>query len=531
MKLILGIRAQLVAGIVLLTTAGIGLIGFLSVNIVETRSVYWKIIEAGHTVRLVRFMTSGMKEQSLAGVADNLKPLSLAAAALREVGIDTFEFIDAGGAVILRQGKLSREVGKVIYDSGALKVISVGSGWLAGPGEYLYVIAAMRGEGVKSGKLEFIVPLTDINNDMSVVRQFIFFYALLDSFIIIAFGIYFLSRLVINPVRALEAAAKRISGGALGERADVPAENELGALAASFNVMAGRVEEEIKTLERMNLELVSKEDELLRSKTLAAVGGLAAGIAHEIGNPLGAVHGYIDILSKGAGGKAEEKDLLERLAKEVGRIDVIVREFLDVARPSSRPPHPVDVSSVVKEAVSAVAVHKDFKGISVTVKGATQTPLVAIDEGKLRQVVINLLLNAAHAVKDARKDVSAVMVETGVRKRPVTRALMPHRRRDDQPATAAEVSAPEKDYVFVSVADAGSGMTEQESRKIFEPFFTTKEVGSGTGLGLFISQSIIKAYGGVIEFATKQGEGSVFIVFLPVGQWQEPERAENAVGE
>ncbi|CAG0950984.1 partial Signal transduction histidine-protein kinase AtoS, partial [Anaerolineae bacterium] len=280
-----------------------------------------------------------------------------------------------------------------------------------------------------------------------------------------------------------------------------------GSLAASFNSMAERLEDEIKSLERVNLELTTAQDELLRNSTLAAVGRLAAGIAHEIGNPLGALNGYIDILSRGGLEAAEEKEIIARAARESDRIDSIVRDFLEVARPARRPAFPVDVNSLVKETLEGLLVRVDFQGVETGLE-LSQVPHVMADEGKLRQVFSNILINAAQSMDGM--DRKTITVETASEERPVP--VKAGRRKGDVPAEKKFGQ-----YVLVSVKDNGTGVCPADSARIFDPFFTTKEVGKGTGLGLFVSQSIIKAYGGEITLKSG-GAGSVFTVVLPAAE-------------
>ncbi|MEK7774035.1 MAG: ATP-binding protein, partial [Deltaproteobacteria bacterium] len=317
-------------------------------------------------------------------------------------------------------------------------------------------------------------------------------------------------------IRGLEEAAKRISGGALGRRAVVQDDNEIGSLARSFNMMAGRIEEEIKTLERVNKELSTAQEELLRSSTLAAVGSLAAGIAHEIGNPLGAVRGYLDLLSRGGLDKEDERDILNRTSVEASRIDSIVREFLDLSRPSKRPAEPVDVNGVIGETIAAfqAQAHRDLSPVGMETRTALNgdVPRVLMDAGKLRQVLMNLFVNAAHAMA-GKEGVRAITVETWEEKRLSHGAS--GRRKDDPRFAQWPAEARERGFVLIRITDTGSGISDETAGRIFDPFFTTKDVGKGTGLGLFVSRGIIKAYGGEITFTTKEGEGSAFTVSLP----------------
>ncbi len=514
MKFTLGIRSQLGAGIILTTLAGIGLIGLLSVKIVEMRSVNWKITEAENAVKFARFFSSRLAAGQQTR-QDALRTAALAADALKLSGINSFLFMDASGKVLLKEGfSVRREAADLLFYSQGMKVYRLGGGWFSGhEGQLLRVTASLDPFSQKNGTMDFDVPLTDINEDLAWVRRFLLAYALIDSVIIIAIGFYFLSKAIINPIRKLDDAATRIASGALGERADVTVDNEVGSLAASFNRMAGRVETEIKTLERVNMELLAAEEELLRSRTLAAMGYLSAGIAHEIGNPLGALSGYLDILQKGGVDKGGEKEIIGRMIREAERIDSIVREFLELARPSAKAAVPVDVNALLKDTIGGLKIHKAFKGVEISAALGAGMPPVMIDEGKLRQVFMNLLLNAAQAMTGLSPS-AGITVETGIEKEPFEIARLQRRRTD---TLLDREAAPVKEYVFIRFADRGPGMSDEDAKNIFNPFFTTKEAGKGTGLGLFVSQGIIRTYGGEITFKTVRGEGTVFAVRLPAG--------------
>lgn len=498
----LGLRAQLTAGIVITTLAGIGLIGLLAIKIVETGSIYWKVNEARSLVRTINTIAQMSS-------SDPSEGLRYAAVVLSSSGITDYRITGPAGKPLMRGGAVPAEEGAALPSNDGLKVSRIGGGWFWGGGRAEAEVLKVSAPYGKEATFEFAVPLHDIKESMAGIKRFLLFYAVIDSVIIIALGIYILSRSIINPIKRLDEAATRIAGGKLFERAEVAVDNEIGSLAASFNTMAERLEAEIKSLERVNVELMTAQEELLRSSTLAAVGRLAAGIAHEIGNPLGAVSGYIDILSKGMAEGEEEREILARTVKELERIDDIVREFLELSRPSKKAASSVDVGSVLREAIEAAAARKDFEGVSTALNLSDGLPPVMIDEGKLRQVFINLLLNAAHAM-EGLKD-RAITVDAGVETHPLETM---RRRKDDPPLTGA----PEREFVFVRFTDNGRGISEEDAKRIFDPFFTTKGVGKGTGLGLFVSLSIIKAYGGSIALSTTPGEGSAFKVLLPSGK-------------
>lgn len=508
-KVRLGIRSQLIAGIVIATLAGMGLVGLFSIVAIERISLYWKVNEAERIVAMVRVF----QRSSGAFVQDSFRH---SAAALRAAGVDAYEFTDYSGKVLEKYGILPSQAGEEVSYSADMRVSNIGAGRFTGSGNLLYITTTFRDNiGAVSGALAFTVSLSAVKEQTAEVRRLLLIFAFFDSVIVVGLGVYFLSRSITSPILALTATATRIAGGSLGERVDTLADNEIGSLANAFNVMADKVEAEIKALERLNAELVSTQEALLRTSTLAAIGNLAAGIAHEIGNPLGALSGYLDILRAGAKDEDEEREVIRRAISELGRIDAIVRDFLDVSRPPKAAQAPVEINLIVTEAVTMVEAHPAFADVKTELRLMDALPQVMIDDGKLRQVFINLLLNAAESMR-AMTGMKKVIVETSLLKRQAEadgrlRAL---RRKDDR--FLGIIDEQEKEYLLVRFADTGTGISEEDTGRIFEPFFTTKGSGGGTGLGLFVSHSIIRAYGGDITVASRPGEGALFTVMLPV---------------
>ncbi|MEE9614576.1 MAG: ATP-binding protein [Thermodesulfobacteriota bacterium] len=511
----LGIRSHLVAGIVITTVTAIGLIGLLSIKMVEGNAVVGKVREADTTARLVRAVVfkspgGGYRAREVRGIMGDL-------------GIRNYVVTDRSGRVLAKGGKMSAAVGgggggEVLFFEQGIKVRRIGQRSFTSPGEGL-LVSAGPARGIGGGRVEFTMSMAGIAADLVGMRKMLITYAVVDSLIIIALGVYFLSRAITGPIKKLEATATRVAGGSFGDRAEVQVDNEIGRLATALNTMGERLEEEIRRLGEVNRELVETQDELLRSSTLAAVGRLAAGLAHEVGNPLGAVSGYLDILKSGASDKEEEEEILERAGKEVDRINAIVREFLDASRPSKGPPREVDVNAVVKECVSSLAHHSGFKGIKTDIRLKDDIPPVTIDEGKLRQVFMNLLLNAAEAMGEAgTAAVRTVTVETGIVDASSGEMRKGGRRRYDPPAVRDDET---RTFAYASFRDTGPGISAEDAARLFEPFFTTKSPGRGTGLGLFVSEGIIKTYGGRIEVESVPGEGAEFKVLLPAGERDE----------
>lgn len=285
-----------------------------------------------------------------------------------------------------------------------------------------------------------------------------------------------IARSVARPLVDLRAGAARIAAGDLDTRIPVHSNDELGALAAQFNAMTASLKEQ--------------QQKLVESEKLAGIGRLAAGVAHEINNPLAVILGYARLLERAAD-EAARADL-RVIADETLRAKEIVAGLLDLARPQDVEREPVDLRAAVEEVVGRLREAKLLEGVDVSVRGEARA---WGDGAKVRQVIGNLLRNAAEAA-GAGGRVEVAVDEAGGDAR-------------------------------VAVADTGPGLDPTARARLFEPFFTTKE--RGTGLGLAISRGIARAHGGDLEAGAAPGGGALFTLRLPVRRDHEG-RAPSAAG-
>lgn len=227
------------------------------------------------------------------------------------------------------------------------------------------------------------------------------------------------------------------------------------------------------------------EQQLIHSQKMESMGTLAAGIAHEVGNPLTSISSIVQVLLRTVHDEfAKEK--LALVQAQVHRITKIIRDLVDFSRPSNYQLVPTNIVNNLKEAVEIVKMAKKARGVRFTVDVRDQIPLLALVPDQISQVFINMLLNSVDAL-EGRPDPHIDMVVE----------------RDDE-------------YVRISISDNGIGISEEHLPKIGEPFFTTKPVGQGTGLGLWVSQGIIKSFHGDIRLKSKRGEGTTFTILLPL---------------
>jgi signal transduction histidine kinase len=311
---------------------------------------------------------------------------------------------------------------------------------------------------------------------------------------LIVFAYFALTRLIVRPVDALVRAADRVANGA--RSLDVPraGARELAELGASVQSMTTRLlsneqamREKVDELTRAGERLTQAQNQLARSERLASVGRLAAGIGHEIGNPIAALLGMQELLLDGDLPVETQRDFVQRMRKETERIHTVLRDLLDFARPEQEPtsarPDPADVGEVVRDVIALLSPQKTFRAITVDTKLEEEPLRVVLAAPRLTQVILNLAMNAGDALGSKEGHVTIRAKKEGA-------------------------------FVRIEVEDDGPGIPKDMRDKIFEPFVTTKDVGAGTGLGLAVCRGLVEAAGGTID-AEHPPKGARLVVLLP----------------
>ncbi len=305
--------------------------------------------------------------------------------------------------------------------------------------------------------------------------------ALVPNLLLVALVIRIISR----PLRRLTEAAVAVAGGAYGTQTALDSNDEVGLLAHSFNEMSRKMAADIEHLRALN-------EQLIRTEKLAAAGTLAAGVAHEVNNPLASISSLIQILQTRIAPDATDKqatetrEMLRLIQTQIARITQVLRGMTDFAR--ARPPArtPLDVRRTLEASLSLASFDKAFKQLRVTTAWDDQAPLVSADADQLQQVFLNLLLNA----RDALPDGGDLHIAT---------------HHDDR-----------ANELIIEIADNGPGIPLEQRAHVFDPFYTTKPAGAGTGLGLAVCYGIVTAHNGRIELAPANGRGTCVRVTLPL---------------
>jgi two-component system NtrC family sensor kinase len=327
-----------------------------------------------------------------------------------------------------------------------------------------------------------------------------------------AFGAYLLRRQLVLPLQRLASAARSIADGESGARVPVDGVAEAADVAIAFNDMTealegrtGELEKAVSELRQSNESLRTARAGLARAERLAAVGRLAAGVAHEVGNPMGALLAFVDLALRDDGLSETSRRHLTRAAGEGERVRVILREVLDFSRPPRSVCEAVELPALCEKTADLVRAQRRYAGISIEVTSEGSPPAAVADPSGVAQIVLNVLLNAADALRSETPDPKIQIVV-----RPAALRV-----RAGEGAAAAG-SRRRFDAVECVVRDNGPGIAEEDRERIFDPFFTTKAPGEGTGLGLSNAARFAEEFGGSLELAASPpGGGAEFVLRLP----------------
>ena len=377
--------------------------------------------------------------------------------------------------------------------------------------------AAIFGAGPHGRVLDLTVPsgrsivmvrmrLDDGSERAAPLVRLVALYMTTFALALLTFAYFVLTRLIVRPIDALVGAANRVANGSRTlavPRAGAREVADLGesvqamatALIADETAMRAKVDELTLATKR----LTETKAQLVRSERMASVGRLAAGVAHEIGNPIAAIMGMEDLLLEGDLPAPDQQDFLRRMKQETERINVVLRDLLDFARPeaeesaeTSAPLPPADVGDVMATVAALARPQKAFRSVTVETFLPKEPLYVALPAARLTQVLLNLVLNAGAAISssaDAGESKGTIVLRAA------------HDR--------------ERQRVRIEVEDNGPGVAPDLRERIFEPFVTTKDVGEGTGLGLAVCRGIAESAGGEVGVDTSYDRGARFFVTLP----------------
>lgn len=316
------------------------------------------------------------------------------------------------------------------------------------------------------------------------------------------------ARLIETPLATTVNIAELIARGDTSRRLPDGDTHEFHELATSVN--------------RMTEQLLEADQLRLRTEKLATLGRLAAGIAHEVGNPLGAISTYAQIARGRAGDVPAVNEPLDAIDREVVRIDRIVRGLLDYARPRLLTPQPVVVDTVLNDVLRLLGDQGVMRRVQVDHELGAEEGLVYAEKHDLEQLFVNLVLNAVDAMNGegrlairSRTTSVNTAIEAAQRRTDAPSERFPHQPNGRAAAWVARADRPEA-VLQVVIADSGPGVAPEDAERVFEPFFSTKDAGKGTGLGLAIVARIAENLGGTVWVQRAREGGAAFVLLFPL---------------
>lgn len=492
MKISLGLRSEILISLCILVVSGLLYAGVFLLKIAEKELIQERV---QGTLSVLQSLTDIVRNDREGDFFLNeiewlFRRLSVDADVVAYRLFDAEQQLISGSGTLVPANDLLR---KALTGETAVAVQArsgIASFMPGGESDFFDVCLPLIIEGSVEGLLFARFSLEGIAARAVLAQRAIFVLIFGFGGILIAFGTYQLGRTVVRPIHRLMQATSQIAAGDLAVNLPVDGPREIAELATSFNAMAQALEKSraetqatITSLHQANQDLARTRDSLVRTEKMAAVGHLAAGMAHEIGNPLGAAIGYLDLLQDELFAP-ERGDLLTRTGRELARIDRLVCDLLDFAAPQTAAPELFDPGVVAREAVEFLNHQGVFKDIAFEEELPLDLPLVRASRHKLLQVLINVLVNA----RDACPQYLGRIILSG---------------------------RYEQGHIYLSVQDNGCGLPPDAEKHIFDPFFTTKEPGKGRGLGLFFCHKVIEESGGHITVDRLEQGGTCFSIILP----------------
>ncbi|RMF57454.1 MAG: HAMP domain-containing protein [Calditrichaeota bacterium] len=391
---------------------------------------------------------------------------------------------DETGHVVASSGE--EKIKKYLRGEINLKAFSADSEIIQDVGSVVDVAIPIFANGEKKGVVRLGISTKDMEKKILQSRRWALQF-MLGAIVLGAVLGLFVDRKVKGNLSNLIETAARMADGDLNQRVNIKTGDEMEAFGIAFNKMADKLQEAHENLEHKVAErtrqLRESQAQLVHQEKMASLGVLAAGLAHEIGNPLTSISSVVQILQR----KVQDKKIIQQLQllnEHIRRISKTVRELVDFSRPTKSELRPVQINDLIRTALGILKYDKRAKNIKLETHLDHQLPRLTLIEDQILQVFINFILNAFDAM--------------------------------EQGGTLTITTSLENESVCICFQDTGVGIPEDVQKKIFEPFFTTKPVGKGSGLGLSVSYGLIQNFGGTIEVESTVGKGAKFTVSLPV---------------
>ena len=368
-------------------------------------------------------------------------------------------------------------------------------------GRKLLVTAAPIEQQGMRGSMGAVIPLQTVYEQVSQGRQIAYIYILVNVIILTAIGLFRFIHVVLRPIEHLVTLTNSYQQEENNPFFSDQESNEFGQLTIALNRMLHRIDDDrqklretVDSLEKVNQELRSTQQKMVQTEKMAAIGSLAAGLAHEIGNPIGIVQGYLELLGQSGLSDEEQKQFSSRSLQELERINRLIHQLLNFARPRTDDSDNTAIHPLLLELVDMMQAQKKLAGVEFQLQLDAEYDRVAAGGESVHQVFLNCLLNAIDAVQECHESHKAKICLSTIN-------------------TTSDEGRP---CIQIAIQDNGIGIKEADRDSLFDPFFTTKEPGKGTGLGLSVSYALVEGLGGQMQMQGQEGQGATVFFLLPL---------------
>lgn len=372
--------------------------------------------------------------------------------------------------------------------------------------QLLITAVPLRQHGAQGG-IGAVISLQSVYDQVRQGRHIAYIYLLVNTIILTTIGLFRFIHVVVRPIEHLVTLTDTYQSDNNSPFLSDQEGNEFGQLSISLNRMLHRIDddrqklrESVVSLEKANQQLRATQQKMVQTEKMAAIGRLAAGLAHEIGNPIGIVQGYLELLGQSGLSKEEQQQFSSRSMQELERINRLIHQLLNFSRAGTNDSGSTGIHPLLQELIDMLQAQKKLAGLEFQLHLDAECDRAAADSESLHQVFLNCLLNAIDAIHEYN---------------------VPHKGKICL-STINTTNEAGKPFIQITIEDNGVGIKDTDKESLFDPFFTTKEPGKGTGLGLSVSYALIEGLGGQMWITGKEGQGAKVFMLLPLLEKHEP---------
>ncbi len=351
------------------------------------------------------------------------------------------------------------------------------------------------------GAIGAVISFQSVYEQVNQGRHVAYIYILVNVIILSTIGLFRFIQVVVRPIEHLVTLTDTYQSDNSSPFLSDQNGNEFGQLSIALNRMLHRIDDDrqklhetVGSLENANQQLRSTQQKMVQTEKMAAIGRLAAGLAHEIGNPIGIVQGYLELLGQSGLSREEQQQFSTRSMQELERINRLIHQLLDFSKGRTDDSGIAEIHPLLQELVDMLQAQKKLAGLEFHLHLDAEYDRVAAGAESLHQVFLNCLLNAIDAIKEGNgPDKGKISL-----------------------STANLTNDEGKPFIQITIMDNGIGIKDADKASLFDPFFTTKEPGKGTGLGLSVSYALIEGVHGQMQIQGKEGQGATVFILLPL---------------